>query len=148
MLLGTRADWRAHLKLAHDELGFTGIRGHGLLDDDMSVVSGPKRRGVYPLQFYNIDNVFDFLVETGIRPVVELSFMPSHFVNCGALRSPNATRICHYAFNDPGSYKGLAMTPDDFEDWHDLIKALAEHLVERYGLKEVSNWHFEVWNEM
>ena len=38
MLLGTRSDWRAHLKLAHDECGFTGIRGHGLFDDDMSVV--------------------------------------------------------------------------------------------------------------
>ena len=38
MLLGTRSDWRTHLKLAHDECGFTGIRGHGLFDDDMSVV--------------------------------------------------------------------------------------------------------------
>ena len=27
MLLGTRVDWQRHLKLAHDELGFTGIRG-------------------------------------------------------------------------------------------------------------------------
>lgn len=36
MLLGTRADWRHHLKLAADELGFQAIRGHGLLDDDMS----------------------------------------------------------------------------------------------------------------
>ena len=148
MLLGTRADWRAHLKLAHDELGFVGVRGHGLLDDDMSVVSGPKRQGVYPFQFYNVDNVFDFLVETGIRPVVELSFMPSNFVDCGALRAPNATRICHFAFNDHGGYKGLAMPPDNFEDWHDLVKALAEHLVARYGLEEVSQWHFEVWNEM
>lgn len=40
------------------------------------------------------------------------------------------------------------MPPDNFENWYDLIKALAKHLVERYGLAEVSSWHFEVWNEM
>ena len=43
LLLGTRSDWQRHLKLAQDELGFTGIRGHGLLDDDMSVV--PSKGG-------------------------------------------------------------------------------------------------------
>ena len=29
-----------------------------------------------------------------------------------------------------------------------LVSALAQHLVDRYGLSEVSQWHFEVWNEM
>lgn len=41
--------------------------------------------------------------------------------------------------------KGLNMPPDNFEDWADLIGLLAEHLVQRYGLEEVSQWHFEVW---
>ena len=67
--------------------------------------------------------------------------MPSRLVNCtGADR--------HYAFSDPGSYKGLVMPPSNHSEWSDLIFALESHLVERYGIDEVSQWHFEVWNEM
>lgn len=103
MLLGTREDWRRHLKLAVDELGFTGIRGHGLFDDDMSV---HPRSGDY--QFYNVDQVYDYLHSLGIKPVVELSFMPSALVSCGG----NSQPACRYAFGAPGGYKGLTMPPD------------------------------------
>jgi len=140
MLLGTRADWRAHLKLAKNELGMVGIRGHGLLDDDMSVVPNKDQ----PPEFYNVDNVMDFLVENGIKPIVELSFMPKAFVTCGGENEPKFT----YAFHDNGGYKGLQMPPDDFGDWYNLVKHLAEHLIDRYGEHEVTSWHFEVWNEM
>eukprot|EP00928_Gymnodinium_smaydae_P066544 TRINITY_DN49537_c0_g1_i1.p1 TRINITY_DN49537_c0_g1~~TRINITY_DN49537_c0_g1_i1.p1 ORF type:complete len:532 (-),score=72.86 TRINITY_DN49537_c0_g1_i1:69-1664(-) len=140
MLLGTREDWRNHLRLAVKELGFTGVRGHGLLDDDMSVL--PRKGGDY--EFYNVDQVFDFLTSLQIKPVVELSFMPRALAPCG---EPGQRR-CDYPFGSPGSYKGLTMTPDNYEDWYALIKALADHLVQRYGLAEVSTWHFEVWNEM
>jgi hypothetical protein len=51
MLLGTRADWRQHMLRVRDELGFTGVRGHGILDDDMSVIID----GAY--HFYNVDQV-------------------------------------------------------------------------------------------
>ena len=149
MLLGTRADWRAHLKLAKDELGMKRIRGHGLLDDDMSVVAGAAFTAVnadgtaskqWPYQFYNVDQVFDYLMSIDMSPVVELSFMPSHFVTCNG--------PCSYAFDDHGGYKGLIMPPDDFEDWYDLIRTLAQHLVDRYTLDVVKQWNFEVWNEM
>lgn len=140
MLLGTREDWRAHLKLAVDELGFRGIRGHGLLDDDMSVL--PRRGGEY--EFYNVDQVFDYLKQLNVKPVVELSFMPSALVSCGR----SGQQQCSYAFGDAGGYKGLTMPPDSFEDWYRLIKSLAEHFIARYGIEEVSSWHFEVWNEM
>lgn len=139
MLLGTRADWRAHLKLAVDELGFTGIRGHGLLDDDMSVT--PNGRD---FEFYNVDQVFDYLLSIKVRPVVELSFMPSALVSCGGDKQPK----CSYAFGDAGGYKGLIMPPDDFGAWTKLVGALGAHLVDRYGEEEVAAWHFEVWNEM
>lgn len=135
MLLATRADWQKHMQRAKHELGFTGVRGHGILDDDMSVVTPSG------YEFFNIDTVYDFLVEEGIRPVVELSFMPSRLVNCTGAD-------CHYAFSDPGSYKGLVMPPSNYSEWSDLIFALGTHLVERYGIDEVSQWHFEVWNEM
>ena len=42
LLLGTRRDWQDHLRLAHAELGFTGIRGHGLLDDDVRTCNPTK----------------------------------------------------------------------------------------------------------
>lgn len=136
MLLGTRADWQQHLLKARDELGFTGIRGHGLLDDDMSVV---PQKGQY--EFFNVDTVFDFLMSSGIKPVVELSFMPKALVGC-------APKDCNYAFGDRGGYKGLQMPPKDFGDWEELIGTLAQHLVGRYGLEEVATWDFEVWNEL
>ena len=38
------------------------------------------------------------------------------------------------------------MPPDNFNDWYTLVKQLVEGLVDRYGLDEVRQWHFEVWN--
>ena len=85
MLLGTRADWQKHLALArkglamqavlasrvkyclstttcfYSELGFEMIRGHGLLDDDMSTMMG---QGEY--SFTNVDIVFDYLLTLGL----------------------------------------------------------------------------------
>lgn len=136
MLLGTRADWQQHLLKARDELGIMGIRGHGLLDDDMSVM---PRKGQY--EFFNVDTVFDFLHAAKIKPVVELSFMPMALVHC-------APENCSYAFNNHGAYKGLRMPPTDFGKWEELITTLAQHFVERYGLEEVATWDFEVWNEL
>ena len=158
MLLGTRADWREHLRLAHDELGFTGVRGHGLLDDDMSVMPGQwgSQAGTVwgqasPYEFYNVDQVYDYLVSMGVKPVVELSFMPKALASCGGADPETgvAQPPCSYAHSTAGGaghggYKGLAMPPDNFEDWYALIFALAEHLVQRYGLEEVASWHFEV----
>lgn len=136
MLLGLRSDWQQHLMRAKEELGFVGIRGHGLLDDDMSVV---PRTGEY--EFFNVDQVYDFLMEAGVTPIVELSFMPQALVRC-------EPQDCKYAFNNHAAYKGLTMPPANFSEWHDLVKALALHFVERYGLAVVQTWRFEVWNEL
>mmetsp|Transcript_44985 Transcript_44985/g.106848 ORF Transcript_44985/g.106848 Transcript_44985/m.106848 type:complete len:629 (+) Transcript_44985:110-1996(+) len=135
MLLATRADYQAHLTRARQELGFTGVRGHGILDDDMSVV---PRKGEY--EFFNVDTVYDFLLSIGVRPVVELSFMPKALVDCEGTD-------CHYAFRNPGAYKGLIMPPTNYTDWYDLVQSFALHLIDRYGIDEVAQWHFEVWNE-
>ena len=53
--LGTRADWRDHLKQCVAELGLRGVRMHGLFDDDMSVMPA---KGTY--RWYNVDQLFDF----------------------------------------------------------------------------------------
>ena len=82
-LLGTRADWQEHMRLAVAELGMSGVRMHGVLDDDMSVAKcadpDPKKQCY---SFYNIDRVYDPLLAAGVRPIVELSFMPKAIANC------------------------------------------------------------------
>jgi xylan 1,4-beta-xylosidase len=126
-LLTLRQDWRDQLKQAHQDIGFNFVRFHGLLDDDMSTCMGP---GSY--SYFNIDSSFDYLISVGVKPLVELSFMPE------ALASGNDT-VFHY--------KGNTTPPKNFQDWYNLIGALAKHLVERYGEQEVDSWYFEVWNE-
>ena len=146
LALGTRADWRQHLRRAVDELGFQAIRAHGVFDDDMSIILN----GEY--QFYNVNQVYDYLLSINVRPLVELSFMPMALANC----TPST---CQWAFSvddptkqtymiGPGGYKGLTMPPADFNDWYLLVRALAQHLVDRYGLAEVATWNFECWNEL
>ena len=70
--IALRSDWQRQLKRAHDELGFRYVRFHGLLSDDIGTLS---RDNVY--SFFNCDQIFDFLLTIGMKPFVELSFMPS-----------------------------------------------------------------------
>jgi xylan 1,4-beta-xylosidase len=136
-LLGTRADWQAQLKQAVSDIGLKRVRMHGIFDDDMSVVLAP---GQY--EFYNVDIVYDFLLSIGVRPIVELSFMPGVLAGCWPWNNTGAK--CNYVMH----YDGIVQPPTNFADWQDLCRALAAHLVERYGVEEVRHWHFEVWNEL
>lgn len=126
-----REDWRKQLKKCREELGFEYVRFHGLLNDDMSVCLR-KEDGSIEYSFFNVDSIFDFLLNIGMKPFIELSFMPS------ALASGSKT-VFHY--------KGNITPPKSYDEWADLIGALADHLVRRYGVEEVREWFFEVWNE-
>lgn len=127
-----REDYRRMLKRCHNELGFKYLRFHGLFDDDMSVVKKPLFSEKLVLSFTNIDNIYDFLLSIGMKPFVELSFMPT------ALASGNTT-----IFN----YKGNTSPPADYEKWEWFIKKFINHLIDRYGRGEVRQWYFEIWNE-
>jgi xylan 1,4-beta-xylosidase len=70
-----RADWQQQLKRAHDELGFRHVRFHGLLSDDLGTVVRDDKKLLY--SFFNSDQIFDYLLSIGMRPFVELSFMPA-----------------------------------------------------------------------
>jgi xylan 1,4-beta-xylosidase len=83
--------------------------------------------------FTRVDEIYDQILAIGIRPVVELGFMPA----CLA-RDSSETVF---------GYRGIISPPSEWSEWHDLIRALAAHLVERYGIDEVAQWSFEVWNE-
>lgn len=137
-VMGLRADWRTQLEKAHRELGFQYVRFHGLLDDAMSVCARQANpfNQAEPARlrycFFNIDSIFDFLLSIGMKPFIELGFMPT------ALASGATT--CFY-------YRANVTPPADYGEWEALIRALARHLVDRYGLAEVRTWFFEVWNE-
>jgi len=128
---GLRADWQRQLKLAHEQCGFRYIRFHGLLSDDMGVYSEDKNgKPVYNWQY--IDELFDFLQSIGMKPFVEIGFMP------GWLASGNKTIFW---------WRGNVTPPKDYQKWNDLIKALTSHWTERYSIAEVASWYFEIWNE-
>ncbi len=128
--LALRADWQKQITRCHHELGFRYVRFHGILSDDMGTLVDQMDKLVY--SFFNADQIFDFLVSIGMKPFVELSFMPLAL-------SSGSNIVFHY--------KGNITPPKDYDQWRTLIKKLAAHWVNRYGIDEVSTWFFEVWNE-
>ncbi|MFT3737817.1 MAG: hypothetical protein QM786_03590 [Breznakibacter sp.] len=128
---GLRADWQQQLKITKQECGFKYIRMHGLLTDDMAIYR-EDRNGNPEYNYMYVDALFDFLLDTGIRPFVELGFMPS------AMASGQQTIFW---------WRGNVTPPKDYQKWEELIKNLVTHFTERYGSEEVKNWYFEVWNE-
>lgn len=127
----TRSDLIDHLRHLQREIGFRSCRFHAVFHDDMAVV---RRRpdGTLVYQWHHIDKVYDALLALGLKPFVELNPMPA------ALASGSQTMF-HYAMN--------VTPPRIWAEWQDLVRAFTAHCVERYGLDEVRQWHFEVWNE-
>jgi xylan 1,4-beta-xylosidase len=122
-----REDWRHDLERVHREAGIERVRFHGVLGDELGVWPG----GAQP-NFQNVDAVYDGLLDRGVRPFVELSFMP------GKLASGGATF---------GFYKGNITPPASLADWSGFIRQFVRHLTDRYSAAEVREWMFEVWNE-
>lgn len=128
---GLRADWQQQLAMVKKDCGFRYIRFHGLLTDDMAVYR-EDRNGNPEYNYMYIDPLFDYLLSIGIKPFVELGFMPQ------ALASGPETIFW---------WRGNVTPPKDYNKWAALIKNLTEHFTERYGADEVKTWCFEVWNE-
>jgi xylan 1,4-beta-xylosidase len=128
--MALRDDWRRQLKRAHEDLGFRHVRFHGLLSDDIGAIVCDDKEIRY--SFFNSDQIFDFLLSIGMKPFVELSFMP------GVLASGSKTVF---------SYDANITPPRDYKEWATLIDRFVSHVVDRYGEREVSKWFFEVWNE-
>lgn len=129
-----REEWRRDAARAHKELGVKRVRFHNVFGDDEMGVA-PKRDYLstgHDFNFQNVDAVYDGLLELGLRPYVELGFMPG--------RLASGTQ----AF---GTYHGNTTPPAAMADWQSLIDQFARHLIARYGVAEVRQWYFEVWNE-
>ncbi|HEY5367382.1 MAG TPA: glycoside hydrolase [Hanamia sp.] len=128
---GLRADWQQQLAYIRKQCGFKYIRMHGLLTDDMGVYK-EDNKGNPEYNYMYVDALFDFLHSIGMKPFVELGFMPS------ALASGSQTIFW---------WRGKVTPPKDYNKWEDLIRHLVQHFTDRYGADEVKTWYFEVWNE-
>ncbi|GGH14052.1 GH39 family glycosyl hydrolase [Silvibacterium dinghuense] len=127
------AGLRAGNKLAHETLGMRYVRAHGILMDDPSVYT-EDAQGHARYNWSKVDQLYDMVRADGMRPFVELTFMPRALAE-----HPGATTVF--------TYKGISSPPSDYAKWQALVAALAQHLIDRYGREEVETWPFEVWNE-
>jgi xylan 1,4-beta-xylosidase len=130
--LSLRQDYRDDLRAVKQVTGFQYVRFHAILDDENGVYD-EDAQGDPVYNFSYIDQIYDGLLANGVRPYVEISFMPKKL----------AARLDYHAF----WYKQIVSPPKDYAKWDALITAWAQHLVARYGIDEVSQWYFEVWNE-
>ena len=125
------AELRAALQRVRDEVGVATVRAHAILHDDLGVYREVDGQPVH--DFTQIDRVYDTILEIGLRPCVELGFMPRDLAS-----DPDKSVF---------EYVGIISPPHDYDRWADLITALVRHLIDRYGEDEVLTWDFEVWNE-
>ncbi|MBR4670857.1 MAG: xylan 1,4-beta-xylosidase [Butyrivibrio sp.] len=131
--LALTEEYLKELKFVQDMIGFSFIRGHGLFSDDVSIYHEYEENGETKVE-YNytyIDRIFDSYLKLGIRPYLELGFMPEQLAS--------GTQTIFY-------WKGNTTPPKDYKKWTDMVIALLKHLKGRYG-EEVVTWPIEVWNE-
>ena len=134
MGLALQQEYQEQLKLVQEEIGFQHIRGHGLFCDDMAIYQEYEENGETKVEynFTYLDMVMDSYRKLGLKPFLELGFMP------GKLAS--GTQTVFY-------WKGNTTPPKDYDKWCDMVQALLRHLMGRYGREEVLTWPIEVWNE-
>ncbi|MGB9070342.1 MAG: hypothetical protein WCC21_17370 [Candidatus Acidiferrales bacterium] len=131
-ILSLRDSYRRDLRTVKAATGFEYVRFHAIFDDEVGVYD-EDATGHAVYNFGYVDQIYDGLLENGVRPFVEISFMPRKL----------AARQDVHAF----WYKPIVSPPKDDEKWDELVREFAQHLVARYGIEEVSHWYFEVWNE-
>ena len=90
-----------------------------------------------------VDSIFDAYVQRGMKPLVEIGFMPEAM-------SVNPGPVSEQAASDkskPKHYSGWAYPPKSYEKWAGMVYKWVQHSVQRYGKTEVEGWYLEVWNE-
>ncbi len=133
--LALHREYQEQLRLVQEKCRFRLIRGHGLFSDQMGIYQvfrepGGEERSRFCFTY--LDRVMDCYLENGLRPFLELGFMPSALTD-----SPNTLFY----------WKAHTAPPRDMGAWTGLVKATLRHLCERYGAEEVASWPCEIWNE-
>jgi xylan 1,4-beta-xylosidase len=131
-ILTLRESYRRDLQLVKSTTDFKFVRFHAILHDEVGMYDEDKH-GKPLYNFTYVDQIYDGLLANGVRPYVELSFMPGKLASRQAVQS--------------FKYHPIVAPPRDYAKWDALIAAFAAHLIDRYGIDEVAQWYFEVWNE-
>ena len=131
-ILSMRDDYRRDLRAVKGITGFEYVRFHAIFHDEVGLYNQDKAGKPF-WNFSYIDQIYDGLLQNGVRPFVELSFMPNQLA-----AGPPA---------DFFWYKLNPSPPNDNARWAAMIDAFVRHLLARYGAPELEQWYFEVWNE-
>jgi xylan 1,4-beta-xylosidase len=138
--MAMRTDYVEQLKFIHDELDIQRVRFHGIFHDDMHTYHTlgdqmhlPGSERFTEKSFHYCGLVYDNLLKCGVKPFVELGFMPEHMAKTDA-------RSMFF-------YKPSISLPKDENEWCAYIRDFVRFLIRRYGREEVESWYFEVWNE-
>lgn len=123
---GLLADVRGQLERIQREIGFEYLRFHGLFDEDMKIYM-ERPNGTPYYNFTYTDLLFDYILSLGMKPYVELSFLP-----------PQLAAKQNRIFDRPT----IISACNDLGKWVALIRAVLLHFVERYGRETVREWRF------
>ncbi|MGG0813361.1 helix-turn-helix domain-containing protein [Paenibacillus alvei] len=129
---GLHADVQEHLRHIQRVCPFRHLRFHGIFDDEMMVYDEDDAGRVH-YNFRFVDQLFDFLLSIGLKPFVELGFMPS-------LLAANPSKTVFYK-------KSCVSPPKSNAIWCELVERFLRHCMNRYGVEEMASWKFEFWNE-
>lgn len=136
MGLALQKEYMDQLRKVQEDIGFKHIRGHGLFNEDLGIYQEFKDFATGEVKveykFTYLDLVMDSYKEVGIKPFIELGFMPR--------KMASGDQTVFY-------WNGNVTPPKSYDDWCKLVTATLKHLMERYGADEVVTWPVEVWNE-
>lgn len=124
-----RADVQEHLKLLKNELGFTYIRFWDIWNMEL-YLNTKKTMGNY--NFDTINQILDFLVSQQMKPYLELGFKPRKIIS---------------AMNKTLLIEKNSLGFDHINEYHGFLRAFLSQSVNRYGMKEVETWIFELWKD-
>lgn len=117
------------IRYLQEKIGFEYIRIKGILDDDMCLLR-TDMNGNTIMNYAYVEEVIDFILSVGAKPMMELGFMPDILAKESAFHSMRAE-----------SYS----IPKSYEQWYGLIKSLIGHFAEHYGNETVRKWLFSPW---
>ncbi len=122
-----RFDVREQLRYIKEQLHFEYVRFWDILTDEVMIELKEKNSRY---NFKLIDQIFDFLMEIGVKPHVELGFKGKDF------------------FVEKVGLKMLSQNMENqimlLEKNRVLLEELIRHLTKRYGISTVEQWYFEL----
>ncbi len=121
---------REEVRRMQRDIGFRYIKVTGVFSDELRLYSETKEgKAVY--SFAYVDQIFDFLTEVRLKPLIQLSFMPRQLA-----KNPD-----RFLFND------LVSEPKSLTRWAELVEVFTRHILSRYGGEEVQSWMLCPWHQ-